>query len=153
MLNFLARSTRSSILDPQSQKMSGRIFGINIPFADLIGIEPVEQGAGFARTALDIKPELLNSWGVTHGGVVMTLLDLTLGMAARTLDLSSQGSITVEMKTNFIAAAKGGRISAEGRALPSGRSLVFCEGEVRDQSGAVLAKANGTFKIYRGAER
>ena len=126
--------------------MTGRIFGLTIPFGDYVGIEPLEQGDGFVRTALKIKPELMNSWGVAHGGAVMTLLDLTLGMAARTVDMRSNGSITVEIKVNFIKAATG-RIHAEGRAMRCGKSLVFCEGEVRDASDNICAKATGTFKL------
>ena len=126
--------------------MTGRIFGLTIPFGDFVGIEAIEQGDGFVRTALDIKPALMNSWGVAHGGAVMTLLDLTLGMAARSLDMASNGSITVEMKVNFLKAATG-RIHAEGRAMRSGKTLVFCEGEVRDADNAICAKATGTFKL------
>ena len=126
--------------------MTGRIFGLTIPFGNYVGIEPLEQGDGFVRTALTIRPELTNSWGVAHGGAVMTLLDLTLGMAARTIDMSSNGSITVELKVNFIKAATG-HINAEGRATRAGKSLVFCEGEVRDSYNHVCAKATGTFKL------
>ncbi len=126
--------------------MTGRIFGLNIPFGDFVGIEAIEQGDGFVRTALEIKPELMNSWGVAHGGAVMTLLDLTLGMAARSIDMRSNGSITVELKVNFIKAATG-RIHAEGRAMRCGKSLVFCEGEVRDAGDDFCAKATGTFKL------
>ncbi len=126
--------------------MSGRLFGLSIPFGDYVGIEPLEQGDGFVRTALEIKPELMNSWGVAHGGAIMTLLDLTLGMAARSIDMRSNGSITVEMKVNFIKAASG-RIQAEGRAMRCGKSLVFCEGEVCDANSDICAKATGTFKL------
>ena len=126
--------------------MTGRIFGLTIPFGEYVGIEPLEQGDGFVRTALEIKPELMNSWGVAHGGAVMTLLDLTLGMAARSVDMRSNGSITVELKVNFIKAATG-RINAEGRATRCGKSLVFCEGEVFDANDDVCAKATGTFML------
>ena len=126
--------------------MTGRIFGLTIPFGEHIGIEALEQQEGLVRTALEIKAELMNSWGVAHGGAVMTLLDLTLGMAARTIDMTSNGSITVELKVNFIKAATG-RIHAEGRATRAGKSLVFCEGEVRDAGENLCAKATGTFKL------
>ena len=126
--------------------MTGRIFGLNIPFGDYVGIEALEQGDGFVHTALEIKPELMNSWGVAHGGAVMTLLDLTLGMAARSVDMRSNGSITIEIKVNFIKAATG-RVHAEGRATRAGKSLVFCEGEVRDANEDLCAKATGTFKL------
>ena len=126
--------------------MTGRIFGLTIPFGDYVGIEALEQGDGFVHTSLEIKPELMNSWGVAHGGAVMTLLDLTLGMAARSVDMRSNGSITVEIKVNFIKAATG-RVHAEGRATRAGKSLVFCEGEVRDANEDLCAKATGTFKL------
>ena len=126
--------------------MTGRIFGLTIPFGDYVGIEALEQGDGFVHTALEIKPELMNSWGVAHGGAVMTLLDLTLGMAARSVDMRSNGSITIEIKVNFIKAATG-RVHAEGRATRAGKSLVFCEGEVRDANEDLCAKATGTFKL------
>jgi uncharacterized protein (TIGR00369 family) len=126
------------------------LFGLNIPFGDLLGIEALEETPGRARTALNLKPEHLNSWAVAHGGAVMTLLDLTLGMAARSLEPGSMGAVTIELKTNFLAPARG-RIFAEGRATPYGRTLTYSEGEVRDDSGKILAKANGTFKLLRNS--
>jgi acyl-coenzyme A thioesterase PaaI-like protein len=36
--------------------------------------------------------------------------------------------------------------------LRGGRSLVFCEGEVRDASGEVMAKGIGTFRLKRQME-
>ena len=53
----------------------------------------------------------------------------------------------MEIKVNFIRASKG-RVLAVGRAMRSGKSLVFCEGEARDEAGDVLAKATGTFKLH-----
>ncbi|MEO6023814.1 MAG: PaaI family thioesterase [Burkholderiales bacterium] len=128
--------------------MSDGIFGLNIPFGELLGIEALEREHGIAHTALNIKPELKNSWGAAHGGAILTLLDLTLGMAAISLDPACKGSITVEIKVNFIRASTG-RILAEGRAMQSGKSLVFCEGEARNEAGEILAKATGTFKLHR----
>lgn len=123
------------------------IFGLAIPFGQFLGIEPLEQGNGLARTALNLKPEYMNSWATAHGGALMTLLDLTMGMASRSLDPTSMGAITIEMKTNFLAAARG-RITAEGRATPCGRTLVYAEGEIRDDGGTLCCKASGTFKLH-----
>jgi hypothetical protein len=39
--------------------------------------------AGEAEIALPLRPELENSWGVAHGGVTMTLLDVAMAHAAR----------------------------------------------------------------------
>ena len=125
-------------------------FDIDIPFVHLLGIELLEKADGRARIAFTPAREHLNSWKSIHGGVVMSLLDTALSTASRALDPSCIGCATVEMKTNFIAAASG-PVFAAGRAQRAGRSLIYAEGEVADAQGAVLAKASGTFKLIHPA--
>ena len=122
------------------------VFDIRIPYADLLRIRRLSEAPGSCTAAVDIRPELTNSWGVAHGGAIMSLLDMTMGMSAKTLDPEAIGATTVELKTNFLAAASG-EITATGQAHRAGRSLVFVEGEVRDAGGTLLAKASGTFKL------
>jgi uncharacterized protein (TIGR00369 family) len=121
-------------------------FDIRIPFVDLLGIELLEKADGRARLGFAPAPEHLNSWGGIHGGVVMSLLDTALSTASRSLDPACVGCTTVEMKTNFLAAATG-LVFTAARAQRAGRSLIYAEGEVVDGEGSVLAKANGTFKL------
>ena len=56
-----------------------------LPFAELLGIELLRFEHGEAELAVHLRAELTNSWDVAHGGVVMTLLDITMAHAARTL--------------------------------------------------------------------
>lgn len=123
-------------------------FDLAIPFAEHLGVEPVSLEPGRAVVALDPAPHLLNSWHAAHGGVTMTLLDVALSFAARSLDPTARSAPTVELMVSFVAAGHG-RLTAEGRALKGGKSLVFCEGEVRDGKGELVAKALGTFKLRR----
>ena len=122
------------------------VFDLKIPYADLLGMRRLTEAPGNCTAAVDIRPELMNSWGVAHGGAVMSLLDMTLGMSAKSLDDNAIGATTVELKVNFLATATG-EVVAEGHARRAGRSLVFAEGEVRNGIGEVLAKATGTFKL------
>jgi uncharacterized protein (TIGR00369 family) len=121
-------------------------FNIHVPFVEHLGVRITERGDGLARLRLDSRPELENSWGSVHGGVLMTLLDVALASAGRSLDDKCNGALTVEMKVNFIAAAAGA-VLGEGRAQRAGRSLIFAEGELRSEDGTLLAKATGTFKL------
>lgn len=121
-------------------------FNIHVPFVEHLGIRILEKSEGVVKLRLDPRPELLNSWGSVHGGVLMTLLDVALASAGRALDETCNGALTVEMKVNFIAAAQG-PVLGEGRAQRAGRSLIFSEGELRSESGLLLAKATGTFKL------
>ncbi|MEO8303764.1 MAG: PaaI family thioesterase [Betaproteobacteria bacterium] len=126
--------------------MSRSGFDIAIPYAELLGIRRVAVETGHVTAGLTITPELANSWHVAHGGAIMSLLDVTCGMSAKSLDPHANGATTVELKVNFLASATG-EVVAEGRARKAGRSLVFVEGEVRDAAGHMLAKATGTFKL------
>jgi uncharacterized protein (TIGR00369 family) len=121
-------------------------FGIVIPFVEELGIKIQSVEHGRVVAVLDVKPAHCNSWGAPHGGIVMTLLDFTMSMAGHTAHATGSGAVTVEMKTNFIAAGEG-RLTCEGKVAQAGRSLIFCSGEVHDAGGRLCAQALGTFKL------
>jgi uncharacterized protein (TIGR00369 family) len=123
-----------------------RWFDLDVPFVEHMGIDMLEKLDGTVRLRMEPRPEFANSWGMMHGGALLTLLDTTLASAARSLDPQCTGALTVEIKANFIAAAEG-CILAEGRAVRAGRSLIFSEGELRSEQGVLLAKATGTIKL------
>ncbi len=128
-------------------------FKVRIPFVHLLGMELLRFDPDQAELALDLREELTNSWGVAHGRVTMTLLDVAMAHAARTPEKAggepTQGVATVEMKTSFMRPGTG-RLLAEGRRLHRTATLAFCEGWVRDASGALVGHATGTFKYLRG---
>lgn len=122
-------------------------FGVTIPFVEQLGIRLVELSRERAIVSLKRRPELLNSWGAAHGGVIMTMLDLVMSMAVRGhYNDASAGVLTVDMSIGFLNAGKDD-VFAEGRVLHAGRSTAFCEAEARDAEGRILAKAIGTFKL------
>ena len=123
-----------------------RDYHKRIPFIELIGLETVELKDGVARLALKLRPELMNSFGTAHGGVLMTLLDVALCQAARTQHSDSQGVMTIDMSTSFLAAGQG-RLLAEGRVLKPGRATIFAEAEIRNEDGALVAKSLGTVRV------
>jgi uncharacterized protein (TIGR00369 family) len=62
---------------------------------------------------------------------------------------SSQGVVTIEMKTSFMRPGLG-RMVARARLVHGTASLAFCEGSVFDGNGELVAQATGTFKYMRG---
>ena len=139
--------------------MTGRTslkFALDIPFVETLGMQLWRFDGGFAEISLEVRPEMLNSWAVAHGGVVMTLLDVVMAHAARSVRDDSEhgtpGIVTVEMKTSFMRPATG-RLMATGRLLHATKSMAFCDGSVHDASGALCAHATGTFKFLRALKR
>jgi uncharacterized protein (TIGR00369 family) len=125
-------------------------FALDIPFVETLGMQLWRFDSGVAEVSLEVRPEMLNSWAVAHGGVVMTLLDVAMAHAARSVrdDHDLPGIVTIEMKTSFMRPATG-RLMATGHLLHGTRATAFCEGSVRDASGALCAHATGTFKLLR----
>jgi acyl-CoA thioesterase len=123
---------------------------IEVPFIDDLGVESIEASNGEGRVVLVLESRHLNSWQVAHGGVLMTLLDVAMAIAGRSLDPDARGGVTVEMKTSFLQpAAAGSRLVATGRAFHRSTTMSFCDGEVRDQQDRLIAKAMGTFKTIK----
>ena len=125
---------------------------VDVPFIDDLGIEFLHAPPGEGRVVLDLRPRHLNSWNVAHGGVLMTMLDVAMAIAGRSLDPVATGGVTVEMKTSFVQPGHAGsRLTASARAFHRSTTMSFCEGEVRDGEGRLIAKAMGTFKSIRRA--
>lgn len=127
--------------------MSAPVSRVRVPFVEHLGIRLTEQSRQRASIVLDKRPELLNSWGAAHGGVVMTMLDYVMSAAVRGHYGIDGGVLTVDMSVGFMNAGTSSHILAEGRVLHGGTSTAFCESEARDEAGTLLAKAIGTFKL------
>jgi len=127
-------------------------FAFRIPFVEGIGCELQRFDGGHAEVSLTLNENHTNSFGVAHGGLMMTLLDVAMAHAARSLRLDAQGqspgAVTIEMKTSFTRPGIG-RIRAVGSVLHSTATLVFCEGKVFDAHDQLCAHATGTFKYLR----
>ena len=124
-----------------------RDYQKRIPFIQLLKLATDELGQGSAKLSLPVEPQFTNSMGAVHGGVIMSLLDVALCTAARTLHPESQGVITINLSTSFIGAGSGERLLAEARVLKDGRSMSFVEGEARNADGSLVAKAVGTVRV------
>ena len=78
----------------------------------------------------------------------MTLLDVAMALSASDNDEARRGVVTVEKKTSFLrpGGEVGEILEAHGKVLHHTRSIAFCEGELRNSAGVVVASASGTFK-------
>lgn len=129
-------------------------FSVHIPFVAHLGFELLRMENGEADIRYAPTPEHLNSFNVVHGGASMTLLDVVMAHAARSVLVGPEaemGVVTIEMKTSFMAAAtrERGPLLATGKLLQRTTTMAFTEGRVVDAKGRLCAHATGTFKYVR----
>ena len=122
-------------------------FGVNIPFVNLLGFELALFEGGQSQIDFNTRPEHGNSFGVTHGGAIMTLLDVTMATAARSVQ-ADMGVVTIEMKSSFMRPCRG-KLVGKGRLMHRTGTMAFTEATIYDGQGKACAHATGTFKYVR----
>lgn len=122
----------------------GLLFGAEIPFADHCAIEEIGVVDGRTRLRMALGPRHLNNIGIAHGGALCTLLDVAMGTASRVH--AGAPVMTLDMQVAFLAPGRTGALIGEGRVVKGGRSILFCEAEVRDEAGELVARSTGVFK-------
>ncbi len=119
-----------------------REFVPRSPFVGRLGARLASLEPDRAVLALPFSPELATVGDVVHGGAIAALID-TAGMAAAWADTTVPDNVagsTVSMSVDYVAAARGVDLEAVARVIRRGRSLCFCEVDVTDSAGAIVAK-------------
>lgn len=118
----------------------------------LIGFAMEDWSDGYARFRLPLRPELMNRYGIPHGGLYAVLLDTVLGFAGSwTGDADRRQMVmTLTLTTNFLARPAGQVLIGEGRRTGGGKSTYFAEGTVTDETGIVVATGSGAFRYRKG---
>ena len=125
-------------------------FGAEIPFVHHLGFTLELFEGGESVLGYTPRPEHLNSFSVTHGGAVMTLMDVTMATAARSVQ-KDMGVVTIEMKTSFMqpAPGDGSKLTGKGRLMHRTATMAFTEATLYDDKGRACAHATGTFKYVK----
>ena len=121
-----------------------------MPFAESLGIELEQATAGEVRGGLEWTAERCTAGGVLHGGVLMSLAD-SLGAVCAYLNLpEGAATATLESKTNFLHAVRGGRVAGVARPLHVGRQVIVVDTDLYDAGGRRIARTTQTQAVLRG---
>ena len=71
-----------------------------IPFLDLLGVRSIDARDGTCRLELAVLPQHMRNLGIVHGGVIATLLDTAMGIAASTLAPRGHVVLTAQLNAN-----------------------------------------------------
>ena len=116
-----------------------------MPYADTLGLELLFSSPDEVRGRIAWEERLTTAAGLLHGGVLMGLAD-TVGAYCAFLNLpeGSSATATIESKTNFFAAVRGGMVEARSRPLHRGSRTVVVETDLFDESGKHVARVTQT---------
>lgn len=110
--------------------------------ARLFGLE-LTYTSDECRIEFDLKDFMFNPQGGLHGGISAFVLDISMG---HLLHRSSGPGTTLEMKVQYLKAAKAGRLTCIARFIRHGRSISFLRSELVDSQGDMIAYATSTWK-------
>lgn len=120
-----------------------------MPYATTLGIDVVAMSREEVRLRLAWAESLCTSGGVLHGGVLMSVADSAGGMCAFLNLPPDSRTATIESKTNFLRAVRGGHVEAVARPLHLGRSFIVVDCDLRDQDGRLVGRTSQTQAVLR----
>lgn len=139
MTNVLGKACRGLVMS--------RFFCVDSAFVDHCFIQAEERLPSGVRSRVVLRPELVNSWGGAHGGLIATLLDASMTVAARYAVDPEGGKpvATIDLSVTFIGQAK---VVLTCQALLTARhgSMLYLEAKAENEDGDLVARATGTFK-------
>jgi uncharacterized protein (TIGR00369 family) len=113
---------------PKSTVKKTRDFLAWHAFNHLLGFELVRVHRDGLTIQCRVRPELLNSAGVVHGGVTASLADAAVGSALQQHFRGTRRFTTVELKINYFRPVAEGRLRARARLVRIGSRI--CVGQV-----------------------
>src|SRR3954452_5404974 len=121
-------------------------------FPGLLGIKFHSASPDRVHGALAVQERLCTVPGILHGGAIMAFAD-TLGAVGTVLNLKpGESTTTIESKTNFLSAGKGGTtVEGECTLLHRGRRTMVWQTRVTAADGKLIALVTQTQAVLEAA--
>lgn len=113
----------------------------NDPFSQWLGIERVEDGVGTSLLRMTVTKEMLNGFGIAHGGITYSLADSALAFASNSY---GEQCVSIETSISHTKAVKEGDVlTAIAKEANRTNKIAIYEISVFNQD-------NETVAIFRG---
>ncbi|HNP53111.1 MAG TPA: hydroxyphenylacetyl-CoA thioesterase PaaI [Ferruginibacter sp.] len=111
-------------------------------FSQWLGIEVLEVSEGFSRIRMTVRPEMINGFGIVHGGIAFSLADSAFAFACNNRNVLS---VALDTSINFTKPVHVGDV-LEATATEShhGKSTGLYYVHIRNQHDHVVAIFKGT---------
>ncbi len=117
-------------------------------FSQWLGIRIVDVQPGSCIIEMDVRADMLNGFGIGHGGIAFSLADSALAFAANT-----HGRVSLALNNNMTYSApvrEGDTLTATCREIATSRKTGTYDVEITDQDARTVGLFRGT--VYRKNE-
>ena len=124
------------------------------PFHEHLGVRVAEWRDGFARLVCDTQPHHANRSGIVHGGLLLSIIDQAAAFAGLFCPYPGRvrRAVTLDLDCRFTGQAHiGDRLTAEGRVMTAGHNVFFCQTQVFNPAGEVVAYGGSTHRYRAGS--
>lgn len=116
------------------------------PFDAFVGLRVLESGPDRVVTELNVRPELFQPYGITHGGVYCAVVESTASIGADSWAQQRGGRIVgVSNHTDFLRSTSGGTLRAQARPVQRGRLQQLWQVHIHDDQDRHIARGTVRF--------
>jgi acyl-CoA thioesterase len=111
-------------------------------FSQWLGISVIEVKEGYSKIKMIVSEEMINGFGIVHGGVAFSLSDSAFAFACNN---RNDLSVALDTSINFIRPVHvGDELTAEAKEIHNGRSTGLYHISISNQKGHIVAFFKGT---------
>ena len=111
-------------------------------FSQWLGISILEIKEGYSKIKMTVREEMLNGFGIVHGGIAFSLADSAFAFACNN---RNNLSVALDTSINFIKPVHpGDELIAEAKELHNGRSTGLYHISIYNQNNHLVAQFKGT---------
>ena len=115
-------------------------------FTDLVGTEVVSTEEGRAVITIQAQQRHLNPSGTVHGGLISTLIDVSMAEALNTITEEDEQPFTIQITVNYMKPGNVGMLTSTAQVRKGGERITIVEAEVvQEEDDEVIALATGTY--------
>lgn len=115
-------------------------------FTDLVGTEVVSTEEGRAVITIQAEQRHLNPSGTVHGGLISTLIDVSMAEALNTITEEDEQPFTIQITVNYMKPGNVGMLTSTAQVRKGGERITIVEAEVvQEEDDEVIALATGTY--------
>ena len=117
------------------------------PYFSLLSMEIKDLEWGTCVLEVELAEKHLQPFGYVHGGVMASVMDAAAFWAVFPQVKDGMGLTTVEIKVNFLAPVREGRLVVKGRCIKKGKTLALGDATIYDGNGNLLGHGTATMMI------